>query len=66
MVPTRELALQVATEAELFGQGIGVRSIAVYGGVGYRVQLDAFKAGAYIIIGTRVGFSTISCVGRYP
>jgi len=52
MVPTRELALQVATEAELFGRGIGVRSIAVYGGVGYRDQLDAFKAGAHIIIGT--------------
>jgi len=52
MVPTRELALQVATEAELFGRAIGVRSIAVYGGVGYRAQLDAFKQGAHIIIGT--------------
>ncbi|MBE0684482.1 MAG: DEAD/DEAH box helicase [Anaerolineaceae bacterium] len=52
MVPTRELALQVATEAELFGRAIGVRSIAVYGGVGYRAQLDAFKEGAHIIIGT--------------
>jgi ATP-dependent RNA helicase DeaD len=52
MVPTRELALQVATEAELFGRAIGVRSIAVYGGVGYRAQLDAFKTGAHIIIGT--------------
>jgi ATP-dependent RNA helicase DeaD len=52
MVPTRELALQVATEAELFGRAIGIRSIAVYGGVGYRAQLDAFKEGAHIIIGT--------------
>ncbi len=52
MVPTRELALQVFTEAELFGRAIGVRSIAVYGGVGYRAQLDAFKEGAHIIIGT--------------
>lgn len=52
MVPTRELALQVATEAELFGRAIGLRSIAVYGGVGYRAQLDAFKEGAHIIIGT--------------
>ena len=33
MVPTRELALQVATEAELFGRAIGLRSIAVSGGV---------------------------------
>ena len=52
LVPTRELALQVATEAELLGRTTGVRSIAVYGGVGYRSQLDAFKAGAHIIIGT--------------
>ena len=52
LVPTRELALQVATEAELLGRATGVRSVAVYGGVGYRDQLDAFKAGAHIIIGT--------------
>ncbi len=52
LVPTRELALQVASEAELLGKATGVRSIAVYGGVGYRAQLDAFKAGAHIVIGT--------------
>ena len=52
LAPTRELALQVATEAELLGRTTGVRSVAVYGGVGYRAQLDAFKAGAHIIIGT--------------
>ncbi|MEI8132792.1 MAG: DEAD/DEAH box helicase, partial [Leptolinea sp.] len=52
LVPTRELALQVATEAELLGRTTGVRSIAVYGGVGYRAQLDAFKSGAHIVIGT--------------
>ena len=45
LVPTRELALQVATEAELLGRTTGVRSVAVYGGVGYRAQLDAFNAG---------------------
>ncbi len=52
LVPTRELASQVATEAELLGRTTGVRSVAVYGGVGYRTQLDAFKAGAHIVIGT--------------
>ena len=45
LAPTRELALQIATEAELLGRNTGVRSVAVYGGVGYRAQLDAFKAG---------------------
>ncbi len=52
LVPTRELAHQVSGEAELLGQDTGVRNIAVYGGVGYREQLDAFKAGVHIVIGT--------------
>jgi ATP-dependent RNA helicase DeaD len=52
LVPTRELAVQVAGEAELLGHATGVRSVAVYGGVGYTEQLDAFKAGAHIVIGT--------------
>ncbi len=52
LVPTRELAHQVAAEAALLGGATGVRSVAVYGGVGYREQLDAFKAGAHIVIGT--------------
>jgi len=52
LVPTRELALQVAGEAALLGSTTGVRVTAVYGGVGYRAQLDAFKAGAHIVVGT--------------
>jgi ATP-dependent RNA helicase DeaD len=52
LVPTRELARQVADEAELLGRDTGVRSIAVYGGVGYGPQLDALKAGAHLVIGT--------------
>ena len=52
LVPTRELAHQVATEAELLGSSTGVRSIAVYGGVGYGEQLAAFHAGAHLVIGT--------------
>jgi ATP-dependent RNA helicase DeaD len=52
LVPTRELANQVAAEAEVLGSATGVRSAAVYGGVGYREQLEAFKAGAHLVIGT--------------
>ena len=43
LVPTRELALQVAGEAELLGADTGVRSVAVYGGVGYGYQLHALR-----------------------
>lgn len=52
LVPTRELALQVATEAETLGQATGVRNQAVYGGVGYGEQLSALKLGAHLVVGT--------------
>jgi ATP-dependent RNA helicase DeaD len=52
LVPTRELASQVAAEAETLGHATGIRSIAVYGGVGYGRQLEAFQAGAHLVIGT--------------
>jgi len=51
LVPTRELAQQVAHEAETLG-GKKIQSIAVYGGVGYKKQLDAFRDGVQIVIGT--------------
>jgi ATP-dependent RNA helicase DeaD len=52
LVPTRELAKQVAAEAEMLARGTAVRTIAVYGGVSYRPQIDAFQAGAEIVVGT--------------
>lgn len=65
LVPTRELALQVANEAAILSKTTNVRSIAVYGGVGYKEQLDAFKAGAHLVIGTPpAGYSTICCAAR--
>jgi ATP-dependent RNA helicase DeaD len=51
LVPTRELAVQVGKEAETLSGGT-VRTIAVYGGVGYGPQLDAFKQGAHVVVGT--------------
>jgi ATP-dependent RNA helicase DeaD len=52
LAPTRELALQVHTEAGILGRATGVRSVAVYGGVGYRDQLEAFGSGAHLVVGT--------------
>ncbi len=51
LVPTRELAKQVSREAEILC-GKTLRTIAVYGGVGYGPQIEAFKKGAHIVIGT--------------
>ncbi|HOR26748.1 MAG TPA: DEAD/DEAH box helicase [Candidatus Sumerlaeota bacterium] len=52
LVPTRELAQQVTREAQLLSQSAGLRTIAVYGGVGYGAQLDAFRDGAHLVVGT--------------
>lgn len=52
LVPTRELAQQVAADAAVLFEGTGVECVAVYGGVGYGAQLEAFKRGAQIVVGT--------------
>ncbi|MBW2420246.1 MAG: DEAD/DEAH box helicase, partial [Deltaproteobacteria bacterium] len=52
MAPTRELAAQVAEETAVIGRHRGVRTLAVYGGVGYGPQLEALEAGAHIVVGT--------------
>jgi len=52
LAPTRELAVQVHGEAARLAEGTGVRSVAVYGGVGYGPQIEAFEKGAHIVVGT--------------
>ena len=52
MVPTRELAQQVAQEARMLAGDDGINVVAVYGGVGYQEQLDAFREGAQLVVGT--------------
>jgi ATP-dependent RNA helicase DeaD len=52
LVPTRELAVQVAHEAKMLGQFTDVNCVAIYGGVGYEEQLAAFRAGAHLVVGT--------------
>jgi ATP-dependent RNA helicase DeaD len=52
LVPTRELARQVWQETETVCSGSGLRSVAVYGGVGYGAQNEALKRGAHIVVGT--------------
>ncbi len=52
LVPTRELALQVADQAAHIFADTGVRTAALYGGVGYKKQLDQLEEGAHLVIGT--------------
>lgn len=52
LVPTRELAQQVKTEADTLFADTGVESAAIYGGVKYGPQIDALEKGVPLIIGT--------------
>jgi len=52
LVPTRELATQVWKEAQMLMDGSGLRTVAVYGGVGYGAQNEALQKGAHVVVGT--------------
>ena len=52
VAPTRELAIQIAKEAEDLGKGTSFRILAVYGGVDYEKQRDSFKEGVDLLVGT--------------
>ncbi len=52
MLPTRELAGQVATEIIAMGKHRGVDVLPVYGGVGYGPQLEALERGVHVVVGT--------------
>jgi ATP-dependent RNA helicase DeaD len=52
LVPTRELAVQVTREAEELGKECGVRPVSIYGGVGYKPQIQGLESGSQLVIGT--------------
>ncbi len=52
LAPTRELARQVAEQGKILGGATGMRTAVVYGGVAYGPQLQAFREGAHLVVGT--------------
>ena len=52
LVPTRELALQVAEQAMQLGRRTDLRVAAIYGGVGMGDQTNALRRGLDIVIAT--------------
>lgn len=52
MVPTRELAVQVEEEANTLLKFTNLKTVSVYGGVGYEKQIAAIKKDVDFIIGT--------------
>ena len=52
LCPTRELAQQVAEDTEWLAKGTQVRTEAIFGGVGYKPQIDALEKGFEVIVAT--------------
>ncbi|MGA8276975.1 MAG: DEAD/DEAH box helicase [Rhodanobacteraceae bacterium] len=52
LTPTRELAAQVHESMRAYGRHVGVRSTAIFGGVGMGPQIDALKRGVDVVVAT--------------
>jgi superfamily II DNA/RNA helicase len=52
VVPTRELAIQVADDLRTAAVNLRARVVTVYGGRAYEPQIDALVAGVDIVVGT--------------
>jgi ATP-dependent RNA helicase RhlE len=52
LVPTRELAIQVAESFTIYGKRLGMRCAVVYGGVGQGAQVSAMRAGVDVLVAT--------------
>ena len=52
LAPTRELAIQIAKDAEVLGRHTGLKIALAYGGTGYEQQRRTIQDGIDILIGT--------------
>ncbi len=52
VAPTRELAVQIESDAKALGKYLPQKTICIYGGVGYGTQEQALAAKVDIVIGT--------------
>jgi ATP-dependent RNA helicase DeaD len=52
LVPTRELAVQVAAEIERFARYTGIRAVSIYGGQSIGIQYNQLRKGVQIVVAT--------------
>ena len=52
LVPTRELAMQVAEAVHKYGKALGVVALPIYGGAAMETQLRALKRGVDVVVAT--------------
>src|SRR3989339_508766 len=50
LAPTRELAEQIHQATRVYGKRTGLRSVAIYGGVGKAPQIDGLRHGADVVV----------------
>jgi ATP-dependent RNA helicase DeaD len=52
LVPTRELAMQVAEAVHKYGKSLGIRVLPIYGGAAMEAQLRMLKHGVDVVVAT--------------
>src|SRR5438477_12566586 len=52
IVPTRDLAIQVAGDLRIAGARLGTRVLTVYGGRAYEPQIESLRTGVDVVVGT--------------
>ncbi len=52
VAPTRELVAQIRADAEILGRHTGLSTLAVFGGMDYRLQRDQVKTVPDVLVGT--------------
>jgi len=52
VAPTRELVAQIRADAEVLGRHTGLATLAVFGGMDYRLQREAVKRVPDVLVGT--------------
>ena len=52
LVPTRELAAQVAESVRTYGRYLPLRTVVLFGGVGINPQIDALRKGVDVLVAT--------------
>ena len=52
LTPTRELASQIKENIDIYGKGTRLKVHVIFGGVGYRPQIQAMSKGVDILVAT--------------
>ncbi len=52
LAPTRELCSQIVESLDIYGKGLGIKSCAIFGGVGQKEQVSLISEGVDIVVAT--------------